>query len=62
MFDDDRPKPKPPVHEIGQPLDRLSIAEIDARVAILKDEIARLEAAKAAKGSVRDAAESLFRR
>ena len=61
MTDDDRPKPKPPAHELGQPLDQLSVAEIDARVALLKAEIARLEAAKAGKGSARSVAESLFK-
>jgi uncharacterized small protein (DUF1192 family) len=61
MFDEDRPKPKPPVHEIGQPLDQLSIKEIETRIAALQAEILRLEQAKASKGSARSVAEGLFR-
>ncbi len=36
-------------HQLGERLDDLSVADLDARVALLRDEIARLEAAKAAK-------------
>ena len=46
MSDDDRPKPKP-VHEIGQDLSMLSLAEIDQRVAALQAEIERLGEARA---------------
>ncbi len=60
MFpDDDRPK-KIPVHEIGTDLSALSIAELEERIALLKNEIARLEADIKKKGSTRDAAEGLF--
>ena len=41
--DDDRPKKKI-AHEIGQDLTLLSVEELAARVQLLKDEIARLEA------------------
>ena len=41
--DDDRPKKKI-VHEIGQDLTLLSVGELTERVALLKEEIARLEA------------------
>ena len=40
--DDDRPKKKI-VHEIGQDLTLLSVGELNERIALLKDEIARLE-------------------
>jgi uncharacterized small protein (DUF1192 family) len=59
MFDDE-PKPKPKPHEIGQDLTSLSIMELTERVALLKEEILRLEQAKAAKGSVRQAANAIF--
>ena len=42
---------KKPVHEIGQPLDALSVHELDERIDALRAEIARLEAAKAAKAA-----------
>jgi len=42
--DDDRPR-KAVAHEIGQPLDTLSLGDLDERVALLRAEIARLEAA-----------------
>ena len=44
MDDDDRPKKKI-VHEIGQDLALLSINELEERIAVLIDEIARLQAA-----------------
>ena len=47
--EDDRPKPKT-VHEIGQDLSMLSLAEIDERIAALKAEIERLTEARAQKG------------
>ena len=41
--EDDRPKKKI-THEIGQELTLLSVGELTERVALLKEEIARLEA------------------
>ncbi len=60
LFEDDRPKKAPP-HEIGSDLSLLSVAELEMRIAMLRDEIARLEAEKAAKQTSRGAAEKLFR-
>lgn len=57
-----QPRPKPPQHEIGQTLDALSVDEFDERIAILKDEIARLEQARAAKAAANLAADAFFRR
>ncbi|MGB3503028.1 MAG: DUF1192 family protein [Mesorhizobium sp.] len=59
---DDEPKKKKLVHEIGQDLSALSVDELDDRIVQLGDEIARLEAEKAAKGVTRNAADQLFRR
>ena len=59
--EDDRPKKKI-VHEIGQDLALLSVGELDERMALLKDEIARLEAAKAAKQASRSSADQFFKR
>lgn len=59
--DDDRPKKKI-THEIGQELALLSVRELDERVALLKEEIARLEADKAKKEVTRSAADQFFKR
>lgn len=61
MFDEPVKKPAP-VHEIGQDLSLLSVDELTRRVGILKDEVVRLEAELAAKGSSKAAAEALFKR
>jgi uncharacterized small protein (DUF1192 family) len=53
---------KKTVHEIGQDLSLLSIGELTERVALLKEEIARLEAAKASKSATRTAADAFFKR
>jgi len=59
--DDDRPKKKI-LHEIGQDLTLLSVAELNERIAVLREEIARLEADIAKKQSVRSAADQFFKR
>ena len=59
---DDEPKKKPRPHEIGQDLSLLSVDELSERIALLREEIARLEEALAAKGATKSAAEALFRR
>lgn len=61
MFDDDKPVRKAG-HDIGQDLSMLSVDELTARIELLKAEIARVEAARAAKGESRLAADSLFKR
>jgi uncharacterized small protein (DUF1192 family) len=59
--EDDRPKKKI-AHEIGQDLALLSVGELAERVALLKDEIARLEAAMGSKQASRSAADQFFRK
>ncbi|MGO4171610.1 DUF1192 domain-containing protein [Bosea sp. TAF32] len=59
--EDDRPKPKS-VHEIGQDLSMLSLAEIDERIAALKAEIERLAETRARKDATRSAADAFFRK
>ena len=59
--DDDRPKKKI-VHEIGQDLSLLSVRELDERIGLLKEEIARLEADKIKKHATRSAADQFFKR
>ncbi len=61
LEEDDRPKRKP-VHEIGQDLALLSVEELDDRISLLKDEIARLQAALEKKRASRSAADQFFKR
>ena len=59
--DDDRPKKKVS-HEIGQDLTLFSVAELAERVALLKEEIARLEANMAGKRASKSAADQFFKK
>jgi len=59
--EDDRPKKKI-VHEIGQDLTLLSATELTERIALLKEEITRLEADMARKRAVKSAADTFFKR
>jgi uncharacterized small protein (DUF1192 family) len=59
--DEDRPKKKL-AHEIGQDLALLSVEELRERIGLLRDEIARLETAMAAKQAQRSAADQFFKR
>jgi len=61
VFDDDLPKKKP-THEFGQDLTLLSVDELQERIALLRDEIARLEADMERKRAVRSAADVFFRK
>jgi uncharacterized small protein (DUF1192 family) len=58
---DEDDRPKKPVHTIGEDLSALSIAELGERIALLGEEIRRLEAAMKEKSSSRDAAQAVFR-
>jgi len=59
---DDEPPKKKLVHEIGQDLTLLSVKELDERMAVLKEEIARLEADRSKKQASRSAADQFFKR
>ena len=59
--DDELPKKKL-VHEIGQDLTLLSVKELDERTALLREEIARLEADRTKKQASRSAADQFFKR
>ncbi|MCX7323854.1 MAG: DUF1192 domain-containing protein [Hyphomicrobiales bacterium] len=58
--DDDKPA-KQAAHEIGQDLSQLSLEEIDRRVALLRAEIERLDAARRTKQASRAAADLFFK-
>ena len=59
--EDDRPKKKI-AHEIGQDLTLLSVAELRARIALMHDEILRLEADIKSKETSRSAADQFFKK
>ena len=55
------PRRAAPAHELGQPLDALSLRELEERVALMRAEIARLESAAQAKRASKNAADAFFR-
>ena len=61
VLDEDDRRAKPVRHAIGEDLSALSIAELQERIALLADEIKRLEAAVSEKSASRGAAQSVFR-
>jgi uncharacterized small protein (DUF1192 family) len=61
FFDEERPIRKT-AHEIGQDLSILSVDDLDDRIALLRQEIARLEADRQKKQADRSAADNLFRK
>ena len=60
MFDDDAPK-KPKLHDLGMPLDAMSVEELTDRIGLLEAEIARLRAAIDHKQQSKSAAASVFK-
>jgi uncharacterized small protein (DUF1192 family) len=61
IADEDGPR-KPPAHAIGGDLSTLSLDELAARITMLKEEIARVETAIAAKRQSAAAADKVFGR
>jgi len=59
--EDDKPKKKI-AHEIGQDLYLLSAEDLAERIALLKQEIARLETAMTKAQASRNAADQFFKR
>jgi uncharacterized small protein (DUF1192 family) len=57
-----QPRKAPATHEIGQAIDALSVHELEERIALLRAEIGRLEAAIKARQATKDAASAFFRR
>ena len=60
MFDEEIKKPK--AHEVGMPIDTLSVEELNERIRQLEAEIARLRAAIEARGATRQAADAAVKR
>ena len=62
MREDEDVRVKAPTrHEVGADLSAVSVDELDARIALLRSEIERLESEKARKLASRDAAAAFFR-
>jgi uncharacterized small protein (DUF1192 family) len=61
-FDDEDAPKKKLAHDIGQDLTLLSATELADRIALLKGEIARLEADIAKKQAVKSAADLFFKK
>ena len=59
--EDDRPKKKI-VHEIGQDLGLLSVKELQERIALMQEEIRRLEADISRKQTSRNVADQFFKK
>jgi uncharacterized small protein (DUF1192 family) len=59
--EDDRPKKKI-AHEIGQDLTLLSVNELSERIALLNEEIARLDQERTRKQATRSAADQFFKK
>jgi uncharacterized small protein (DUF1192 family) len=60
MFDD-QPVKKPKGHEVGTPIDTLSVDELEDRIGQLEAEIARLKAAISERQKTKAAADSIFK-
>jgi uncharacterized small protein (DUF1192 family) len=60
MFDDED-APKKRTHEVGMPIDTMSVDELEERIAMLQGEIERLRQAIAARKMTKDQANSLFK-
>jgi uncharacterized small protein (DUF1192 family) len=61
-FDEDERPKKKITHEIGQDLTLLSVGELNQRIVLLREEIARLDADVAKKQSSRSAADQFFKK
>ena len=60
LSDEDAPRKKR-THEVGMPIDTMSVDELEERIGLLEGEIARLREAIDARKKTKDAANSLFK-
>ncbi|KQP33583.1 hypothetical protein ASF49_06745 [Methylobacterium sp. Leaf104] len=59
--EDDRAAGQTIAHRVGEPLDTLSVEDLEERIGLLRSEVERLEAARLAKKAALERASSLFR-
>ena len=62
VFEEEAPRKKKLVHDIGQDLSTLSLDELAERIELLRAEIARIEQTIAEKRKSADVAASFFKR
>ena len=60
-MDDEDNRKRARAHELGMPLDALSVEELQARITALEEEIVRLRGAIDARDNTRRAAEAAFK-
>jgi uncharacterized small protein (DUF1192 family) len=60
-FLEERPRPMPTAHELGQDLSLLSVSELHERIEILEREIDRLKEMRSRKEASRNAASAFFK-
>lgn len=60
-MDDETARRTPKTHEVGMLLDAMSVEELEYRIGMLQDEIARLKAAITARKASRSDADALFK-
>jgi uncharacterized small protein (DUF1192 family) len=61
MMFGDEPVKKPKGHEVGMPIDTMSVDELQERIGTLEAEIARLREAIEARNKTKEAAASIFK-
>lgn len=61
MFDDEDRPIKKKTHEVGMPIDTMSVDELEERIGMLEAEIGRLREAIDARRKTKDAANSVFK-
>jgi len=61
MFDEEDAPRKKTSHEVGMPIETLSIDELEERIGLLEGEIARLRQAIADRRKTKDDANSVFK-
>ena len=61
MLDDEDAPKKKRTHEVGMPIDTMSVDELEERIGLLEGEIERLREAIAARKMTKDQANSLFK-
>ena len=59
MFEEEIKKPR--AHEVGMPIDTMSVEELRERIGLLEGEIERLKGAIEARGATRKAADAAFK-
>jgi uncharacterized small protein (DUF1192 family) len=61
MWMEDEAVGQPKAHEVGMSIDTLSVNELEARIVLLRSEIARLERAIMDREATRKAADAAFK-